>query len=164
MSKIIIPDLNELAKFLVKAKKNAWAGDANEVEPTRLGFKRHVWKEGDWEYEDEYTGHYCAPGQEFAKFQGRRVWAMSYDGGMKEEYWGNREYPKYIFEHLKKALLLVTEDRPFRGPSIYEEGDLSYHCAVEGDIKRFLVGEFITDDRGKPFRVFTQNCIGGLVI
>ena len=164
MSNIIIPDLNELARFLVNAKRNAWAGDANEVEPTRPGFKRHVWKEGDWEYEDEYTGNYCPHGQEFVRLQGKPVWAMAYDGGMKEEYWGNREYGEYIFGHLKKALLLVTEDRPFRGPSIYEEGDLSYHCAVDGDIKRFLGRELITDDRGEPFKVFSQNCIGGLII
>lgn len=165
MSKVIIPDLNELAAFLVRAKKNAWAGDINEVGPIRPGFKRHVWKEGNWEYEDEYAGYYCAPGQEFARFQGKPVWAMSYDGGMEKEHWGDTDYTGLTFRHLKKALLLVTQDRPFRGPEEFREGDLIYTCEVEGDIERFRVKEKISENVGPwNYILFKQNCIGGLII
>lgn len=157
-------DLKDLAEFLVEAKKNAWAGDSGEVEPTRPGFKRHLFKKGEWEYDDEYTGFYCAPGTEIASYQGKRVWAMAYDGGMREQYWGNTDYAKYIFSHLKKALLEVPLDKPFRGPKMFVDGDLTYHFEVEGDIKRFTGRECITDDNGELFEPFRQNFIGGLIV
>lgn len=164
INNIAIPDLKELARFLVKAKKSAWAGEGREIEPQRPGFNELEFIEGDWNYRDSYVGYYCAPGQEIVRFKGRPVWAMSYDGGTRMPDWGNLDYARYIFGHLKKALLLVTEDIPFRGPSEFVEGELSYRCDLQGSITRFNGSEWIKDDASELIESFRQNYIGGLII
>ena len=54
-------DLEQLAKFLVKAKVQTYASDGKEIEPQRPGFKELEFKEEDWEYRDSYAGFFFAP-------------------------------------------------------------------------------------------------------
>ena len=92
---------------------------------------------------------------------GQPIWAMAYDGGMKEEFVGNLEFTKKTFTFLKKALSLVEEKRPFRGPDRLEEGNWLYIDESEGDVFRFKGIERILF-QGKE--VFRQNYIGGSII
>ncbi len=152
---------NELAKFLVKAKKETYAGDGKELEPQRPSFRELEYKEGDWEYRDSYSGFYFAPGQEIVRYQGVPVWVMAYSGGMLKEYHGNFEFAKNAFNILKKALMLVNEERPFRGPLNLKENDYEYIDKSDGDITDFK-GEEVILFKGKI--VFRQYYIGGLII
>lgn len=164
MSQILIPYINELRRFVVKAKKNAWAGDRGEVAPERAGFKEHKFSEGEWHYRDSYVGFYCAPGQEIVRFREVPVWAMSYDGDMLKEHWGNLDLARQTFAFLKQALMEVDESLPFRGPPIFErkEGKWIYlNNECYGNIERFTGCENIKHNNQL---VFTQNYIGGLVI
>ena len=153
----------ELRSFLVKAKRNAWAGNVNEVPATRPNFKRHVFKMGNWEYEDEYTGFYCAPGQEIVRYSTIPAWAMSYDGGMSEKYRGYLDFARTTFAFLKEALANVPESMPLRGHDLHKKDNLIYRCSVTGDIIRFRGNEMIRDAViGLP--LFEQNFMGGIIV
>lgn len=153
--------LEDLAKFLVKAKKSTYAGDAQNIQAQRPGFEELEFKEGDLEYRDSYFGFYQAPGQEVVRFKGKPVWVMAYSGGMKKEYHGNKDFSEQTFSFLKKALLKIDESSPFRGPSTLKEGDYEYINEVEGDIAQFKGRERILY-KGKE--VCFHDYIGELAI
>jgi hypothetical protein len=154
-------DLKELAKFLVKAKRQTYAGEGREVTPERAGFKELEYSEGYYNYRDSYTGFFSAPGQEIIRLNGVPIWSMAYSGGMKPEYFSDTEFATKIFEFLKKVLSRVAEDMPFRGPEKFKEGDFEYINEVEGDITNFRGHEKIVL-KGKE--VFSQDYIGGLIV
>ncbi len=154
-------NLEELAKFLVKAKAKTYAGSGKEILPQRPLFKELEYIEGYWEYRDSYAGFYFAPGQEVVRFKKQPVWAMAYSGGMNSEYHGNRSFAELTYTFLKSALLKVEESRPFRGPRDYKDGDFEYIDKSDGDIKDFIGTEKILY-QGKE--VFKQHYIGGLIL
>lgn len=154
-------NLKELAKFLVKAKRQTYAGEGGEVTPERPGFKELEYSEGSYNYRDSYTGFFSAPGQEIVRLKGVPIWSMAYSGGMKPEYHNNVEFAEKTFTFLINALLRVTEDIPFRGPKNFKEGDFEYINKVEGDIASFRGQEKILFE-GKE--VFSQDYIGGLIV
>jgi len=151
----------EFAEFLVRAKKETYAGGGEEISPQRPGFTELVYEEGDYSYRDSYSGFYQAPGQEVVYFQGKPVWAMAYSGGMKTEFHGDEALAKKTFGFLKKCLSQVEENEPFRGPKEHSEGDFSYQMEVEGDVNDFS-GEERIFYKGKE--VFHQRFIGGMII
>ncbi|MEK6844330.1 MAG: DUF5680 domain-containing protein [Nanoarchaeota archaeon] len=160
-------DLEKLAKFLVKAKKATYA---NEEAVDLSNSERPLHKEleyGDKEfyYRDSYTGFFQAPGMEEVRLhnEGPTIWAMAYSGGMMPKYQSDIKFAKEIFGFLKRALSLVTEDMPFRGPRVYSRDNLVYKNIFEGDIKRFRGYERILLS-GNNEEVFNQDYIGGLVI
>lgn len=167
-------NLDELRAFIAKAKKNCYAGGGEEqVMPD--GSKRLIFQDGDFWYEDNYAGWYQAPGRELVKWKredGQRIWQMSYSGGMENKYIGDGELTKKTFSLLKRVLLQVTPEKPFRGPddsrSIYggsgAAGDLIYHNVTNGDITRFKGEETIHLISDKYPLLFSQDYIGGLVI
>ena len=154
-------DLKELAKFLVRAKIQTYAGDGKEITAQRPEFKELEFKEGDWEYRDSYSGFYFAPGQEIVRFKGKPVWNMSYNGGMLIKYHGDFVFAKKVYAVLKEALKLVKELRPFRGPNKLIKGDFEYVDNSEGDVTSFKGTEKIFY---KGEEVYKQDYIGGLII
>lgn len=154
-------NLNELRKFLVKAKISTYAGGGKEVEPQRPGFKELEYKEGNYEYRDSYCGFYSAPGQEIVRFNGKPIWHMAYSGGMKKGFHYNLEFAKQTFKFLKECLKRVSEEKPYRGPDNFKEKDYEYVNNVEGNIEEFRGLEKILF-KGKV--VFEQNYMGGVII
>ncbi len=154
------PTPKQIAKFLVKAKTETYAGDGAEVHPQRPGFKELEYKEGDLEYRDSYYGFFAAPGQEIVRFKGTPIWNMAYNGGMNPKF-RDFDLAKQTYAFLKKALLLVEEVRPFRGPNNLKQGDWEYTDQSQGDIKDFKGTETITY---KGEEVFRQDYIGGLIL
>ena len=158
-------DLKELTDFIVKAKKNAYAGEGEEK---RLpdGSKLLVFQEGNFYYEDNYGGSYQAPGRELVKWQredGQRIWQMSYSGGMLPKFLRDEKLSHSTFEFLKDALMEVNSKSPFRGPKLYGGIDFIYKGKVKGNIQRFSGKEEIFH-RKSLVTVFSQDFIGGLVI
>ena len=153
--------LEQLVQFLVKAKKQTYAGEGTEISPQRPGFKELEFIEGDFEYRDSYTGFYQAPGQEIARFKGNPIWSMAYSGGMKKKYHGDSKFARQAFTFLRQALLQIEESRPFRGPDYFKQGDYEYINESEGDITNFKGREKILH-QGEE--VFVQDYIGGLII
>lgn len=154
-------DLKELAKFLVKAKQQTYAGEGKEITPQRPDFKELKYSEGNYDYRDSYSGFFYAPGQEVVRFKRVPIWALAYSGGMKPEYSGDVEFAEKVFTFLKKSLFRVTEDIPFRGPKRFKEGDFEYINEIKGDIANFIGHEKILFKRKE---VFSQDYIGGLIV
>ena len=154
-------DLNQLAKFLVKAKTQTYAGEGKEITAQRPGFTELEFEEGDFGYRDSYSGFYQAPGQEVVRYKGKPIWVMAYNGGMEKKYHGNADFAEKTFSFLKQALLRIEESKPFRGPDNLKESDWEYINKVDGDIANFS-GQEQTLYQGEA--VFTQDYIGGLII
>jgi hypothetical protein len=75
-------------------------------------------------------------GQEVVQAGERVIWSMSYAGGLSPGI-ADRGEVLAVYAFLRKALLGTRADRPFRGPQLFEEGDLRYVNAPEGDIAEF---------------------------
>ncbi len=155
-------DLKKLADFLVNAKTRTYAsGQNNNATPQRPNFDELEFKEGDWGYRDSYCGFFRAPGQEVVRFNGKPVWNMSYDGGMVKSFHNDREFAKKTFGFLQKAMSRIDENKPFRGPEKFKEGDYEYNMKVDGGITDF---KGIEKMLFKNKIVFIQNFMGGLII
>lgn len=167
--------LGKLADFIVIGNGKTWAADGAEVEPRRPGYKRLQWPyppekmteqdlkdyKGweDWRLEDEYTGYFRAPGMTTIYYKDKPAWAMQYGGhGLTE---GNEDRVKEVFQFLKTALMRVSSNMPFRGPSVYQEGRLRYMFEYDGDIEDCVWKEEITED-GR--RLFSQVGLAGIII
>jgi hypothetical protein len=162
-------DLGKLANFLVKAKKATYASsDRMNINAERPLHAELEFSEGDFYYRDSYVGFFQAPGMEEVRLEknGKTIWTMAYSGGMLKKYQGDKKFAESIFAFLKKALNLVREDIPFRGPEKLEEGDLKYVNKIEGDITRFrghekilFKGEEVFNERGLRYVAKTVDTI-----
>ncbi len=153
--------LQELATFIIEANKNTWAADAPEVEAQRPGYKELEYKSlnGLWLLRDSYTGYFRAPGMTTIYYKDVPSWAMSYGGhGMTEQY---NDIVKPTFQFLKKALMRVTTELPYRGPKDYSEDDWNYNFEHQGNLEDCLWTERITKS-GEL--VFTQTGFAGTII
>ncbi len=157
-------NLGELAKFLVRAKTNTYASlKSKEIKSERPNHKELEFEDGDFYYRDSYIGFFQAPGMEEVRLgkEGKIIWTMAYSGGMLPKFHGNLELAKDTFTFFKKALNLVNEEMPYRGPKKLKRGNWEYSNSINGDIKRFSGNEKIFFKRKE---VFNQEYIGGLVV
>lgn len=160
MSSIAL-NLNELSAFIAEAKRNTYAVANEGAVPERKDFCELEYTKGELTYRDSYTGFYAAPGQEVVRFKGIPVWAMAYSGGMGKKHWGDEAFAKETFGFLKKALLQVPKEKPFRGPTQLKEGKWEYRNQIEGTLVDFKGTEQIFYEGNE---VFLQHYIGGLIV
>ncbi|MEI8143563.1 MAG: DUF5680 domain-containing protein [Candidatus Berkelbacteria bacterium] len=152
---------DELKKFLFNANAKGYAGGGKEVLPQRPGFSELEYVEGDYLYHDSYCGHYFAPGQEIVYYKNKPIWAMAYAGGMKFKFHDDENTTHESFLFLKKALLAMDPEKPYRGPAQYIDGEFKYISVLDGDIKDFVGNEKIY--KGDEL-IFEQNFIGGIIV
>jgi hypothetical protein len=162
-------NLEALARFLVDAKKHTWAAGAQTITPERADFKEIPFTDGHWHYLDSYTRSYArsvlAHGDEVVRYKRRPVWLMSYRGGMLPEFQKDRKLTKETFEFLRKVLLNVDTDFPFRGPAIYiDTGRFEYHNSISGTIADFTGTEVICDRHGDKTKLYQAYYLGGLIV
>ena len=119
----------DIASFLVRAKKAAYAGNGPEASPSRPGSRDYPYTEGPLQYIDTYLGGAKFAGEEALWNDTVPFWAMNYIGKVLADGFSG--------DFLKEALLLVPEERPFRGPPQYVNGDYAYTCSVKGDFHWF---------------------------
>ncbi len=123
------PSYQSVIAFLLRAKKQTYAGKGAEIEPFRPKAHDLCYREEDYLYWDSYLGGEKFAGEEALWYQNTPFWAMN--------YWGKVTHPTFSGDFLKQALLAVPEELPFRGPPIYKAGDYTYHCLVSGDFEAF---------------------------
>jgi len=114
-----------IIKFLIKAKRATYAGNGPEVKSSRPNSHDLEYLEGNLRYIDTYIGGQFFAGEEALWFDDKPFWAMNYCGRALSDEFDN--------QFLKKALLSVSEEMPFRGPKEFKEGDLLYKCDAKGD-------------------------------
>jgi hypothetical protein len=151
-----------LSAFLVEAKRRTYAGlddDATVAAQIFPGSKQLEYREGDLGYRDIYFGMNYFVGHEVVQAGERVIWSMSYAGGLASGLIDRSEVLA-VYAFLRKALLGIQVDRPFRGPLQFEEGDFRYVNTSEGDIADFHGDEQITR---AGTRVYRLRYGGGIV-
>jgi len=147
-----------MKKFLVKAKKNTYASFwkvGGKI--LKDGSKEFLFKENDFIYRDRYFGSKRFIGEEIVFKNEQAVWAMNYYGGMLSEDISS----KNTYSFLKKALMQVSIERPFRGSEFFEEGDFLYKDKSVGDVDDFSGTEEIFY---KGNKVYELKYHGGFVV
>ena len=129
-----------IVAFLIRAKQATYAGKGAETASSRTASHDLVYREDDLVYYDTYLGGDRFAGEEALWISGVPCWSMNYAGRVIGE--------NFSGDFLKEALLHVPEDKPYRGPQKYINGDYTYSCDTEGDSDWFQGKETI-DYRGK---------------
>ena len=151
-----------LLDFLLEAKRRTYAGlddDATVAAPLLAGSKQLEHHRDEFSYRDIYFGMAYFAGQEVVSRHARPVWSMSYAGGTLPDI-TRREDLLAIYGFLRKALLRVGSDNPFRGPPRFEEGGYRYINASEGELAAFHGSEEILYAEK---RVYALHYSGGLL-
>ena len=133
------PPIARLAAFLVEAKRRTYAGlddDATVSTPIMPGSKQLEYGDGELSYRDIYFGMAFFVGQEVVTDKQRAIWSMSYAGGVSPDI-TDRDKVLGVYAFLRKALLRVGEDWPFRGPSHFEQDGYRYVNTSEGGLSEF---------------------------
>ena len=87
------------------------------------------------------------------------IWSMSYSGGVVSTVVDRAEFLA-IYAFLRQALLAISDDRPFRGPSQFEDQGFRYVNISSGDVAGFHGEEQIC--RGR-LKVYGLRYSGGLL-
>ena len=125
-----------IIEFLIRAKKATYAGKGAETASSRTGSHDLVYKEDDLMYYDTYLGGNKFAGEEALWISDKPYWSMNYVGRVTGD--------NFSGDFLKEALLRVPEDKPFRGPENYKNGDYEFNCIVTGEFEWFQGYETIS--------------------
>lgn len=115
--------------FLIRAKKSTYAGYGAEETSNRPSSHDLTFADGKFLYIDTYLGSEKFAGEEGVWIEDTPVWAMNYAGRVLLE--------SFSGDFLRKCLSLTAKEMPYRGPSLYKEGDYTYHCTIQGDMEWF---------------------------
>lgn len=141
-----------LKGFLVRAKRNTYAGDGALSTSSRPNSKDLHYREGDLLYIDSYFGSYDFIGEEVVFENQKPIWGMNYYGKMLVD-----EIPSGFITCLKSALKQVTAENPFRGPNLFEKDKFIYKCFWNGDISWFSGNEVIYFNGVEIYRLSFQG-------
>ena len=141
-----------ITAFLIRAKKATYAGKGAETAPSRTASHDLVYREDDLTYYDTYLGGNRFAGEEALLISDIPYWSMNYTGRVTGEHFSG--------DFLKEALLHVPEEKPYRGPQKYINGDYSYFCDTEGEFGWFQGKETI-EYRGK--QIYECFFHGGMI-
>ena len=142
----------KLVDFLIKAKQATYAGKGAETASSRVRSHDLVYREGDYMYYDTYLGGDKFAGEEALWISEVPFWSMNYAGRVTGD--------NFSGDFLKEALLRVPEEKPFRGPDEYTDGDYTYKCDIEGDFEWFQGYETISH---KGTLIYECYFHGGLI-
>lgn len=150
-------NLKELRRFLVKAKKSTYAsGDENIKIKENNKSTTLIFEDGDFKYHDNYFGGEPYGGREVVFYQGLPIYMMVYYGFVTRDVSDINS----VYSILQKALSLIPEDYPYRGPLEFVENDYSYSNEYSGEVDNFSGRELI-ENNGKI--IYEARYIGGLV-
>lgn len=125
-----------IVSFLIRAKQATYAGKGAETTSSRTGSHDLVYQENNLMYYDTYLGGDRFAGEEALWISDVPHWSMNYIGRVTGS--------PFSGDFLKEALLHVPEDKPYRGPEKYVNGNYTYSCSVEGDFNWFQGKETIS--------------------
>ena len=142
----------KLVDFLIRAKQATYAGKGAETASSRVNSHDLIYREGEYMYYDTYLGGDKFAGEEALWVSEVPYWCMNYVGRVTGS--------NFSGDFLKEALLRVPEDKPFRGPEEYNNGDYTYKCSINGDYEWFQGYEIITL---KGEQIYECHFHGGLI-
>ena len=142
----------ELVDFLIKAKQATYAGKGAETASSRVRSHDLIYREGDYMYYDTYLGGDKFAGEEALWISEVPFWSMNYAGRVTGD--------NFSGDFLKEALLRVPEEKPFRGPDEYTDGDYTYKCDIDGGFEWFQGYETISFNGALIYECYFH---GGLI-
>jgi hypothetical protein len=147
---------NDLRKFLIYCGKEGYASIQDEDEGKEDDHSTSITlTRGAWRFHDNYFGGEPYGGREVVFFENNPVWIMTYYGRALE-----RGEINLLYGFLKKALALIPNEAPYRGPREFSEDDWRYENTWQGALDNFS-GEEIIYHQGK--KVYFAKYIGGLI-
>jgi hypothetical protein len=158
-------DLQQLADFLIEAKKQTYAsGDEAKTTSSREGSNDYHYesKLGDERiaYHDTYFGGVKFMGEEVVYLgEGAPKWGMNYRGETLRLDMSEAAMDAV----LRPALSMVGEDKdiiPVRGPKYLEKDGFIYEFNIEGNLESFHGEEKLTKDGELIYR---NVCDGGII-
>lgn len=154
-------DLQQLAKFLIEAKKQTYAsGDEAKVTSSREGSNDYEYTDGSLTYHDTYFGGVKFIGEEVVYNSDKQAyWGMNYRGETLRLDMSEAAMDAV----LRPALSMVGEDAdviPVRGPRRFERYGYVYEFEVEGTLESFNGHETISKDGEIIYRL---SCNGGRI-
>ncbi len=130
----------QLVKFLTDTQKNGYADKLVKKIKEKDSSKTIKFKNGDWEFNDNYFGGEPFAGREVVFFKKKPVYITVYYGFVDKSF---KDFKK-VYEFLKKALSVKKENNLIRrGPTRFKEGDFTYINKFKGKIINFSGEEFI---------------------
>lgn len=149
-------DVEALRRFLVDCNAAGYAGgDEKQWRKEPDGSTTIPYERDRWRSHDNFFGGEPYGGRTVVFHDDKPVWLMAYYGWVAEEMDANA-----VYGVLRRALMQMPEDAPFRGPAAYAEGTFTYRNSWSGDIHRFAGEEQIR--RGEQL-IYTASYSGGLV-
>lgn len=146
-----------LRQFLLYCGKEGYAslGDAGATIESDQSTSITL-EQGAWKFHDNYFGGEPYGGREVVFYKEKPVWIMTYYGQVKESI----EDLKPLYTFLRKALVLVPGEAPYRGPSEYRDGEWKYVNKWEGTLDNFSGEERIYKEGAQTY---FAKYIGGFV-
>ena len=152
-----MPELTpDLIAFILEAKQKTYAAGGVHAPSSRPASVDLPYRRGAYFYYDSYLGGFDFLGEEAVWLDDLPGWGMNYHGYMLVP-----QVPDGFGEFLKRALLEVPPNTPYRGPGFYKEGAYEYRCEWNGAPDRFEGRETICLDQ-KP--VYELVFHGGIII
>ena len=146
-----------LRLFLIDSNQAGYAsGNAEKWRRESDGSTTILLEKGSWQYHDNYFSGEPYGGRTIVSYAGRPVWMLVYYGWLSRK----RADTKAVYGILRKALLLMPEEHPFRGPREYKEDKFIYTNSWEGELERFSGEEHIACNNEL---IYTANYAGGYV-
>lgn len=128
----------ELKEFIIEAKRNTYA---KGIKSKKLKDKTEeiIYKKGKYFYRDRYFGSNPFVGEEVIFANLKPIWSMNYYG----KAFSNKIPIKEIYAFLRKAMMELEPDRPFRGPNYFRDGKFEYKDNSNGNTTFFRGNEAI---------------------
>lgn len=148
--------LNEIEGFILKAQAPHALGTAKVTK----GEEDSAWTitetDGDWRMVDKWFGGQPYGGQEVIYFRDKAVWIMVYYGRVYDTELSAND----VYDFLRKALQFPPKGMPYRGPTKYADGNLTYKNEVSGAVNKYSGVEKILEN---DTEIYSAVYYGGLI-
>lgn len=152
-----LPQMDDLVKFILRAKQATYVGSGKKLLPYRLGSHDLQYHEADWAYHDSYVGENDFMGEEIVYYRGKVVWGMNYYGRILQP---EKITSAQAGNVIKQSLTKMYQSGRFLGGFINTVDEYMYHDTNKGDPQYFTGKEWIEVD-GEI--VYSLDYHGGLI-
>ena len=149
-------DTQKLREFILKASRATYAsGESSIKEKEQDGSTTIRYEDKEYRFHDNYFGGEPYGGREVVFLNNKPIWMMVYYGFVDPLVKAGD-----IYSFLMASLSNSTVEIPYRGPGLFEEGDLRYENKFIGDTKKFSGTEKIYKG---DICVYEASYLGGFV-
>ncbi|MCX6757128.1 MAG: DUF5680 domain-containing protein [Candidatus Nomurabacteria bacterium] len=146
----------DLKKFILEASRATYASGDESIKKKEFDRSTTItFSAGRYKMHDNYFGGEPYGGREVVFLENKPIWMMVYYGFVHTNFEAKEVYPFLI-----EALSNSTEDMPYRGPKLFDKGNLRYENILEGELPSFSGTEKIYKDSAC---VYEARYIGGFV-